>query len=92
MDAENHKNGKKVVVHFQPNDNAKFKGKTVRYLGKRRYPSKNAHYRMLQSPTENYGDKNKYRKTKNPRAVKVTVPRQNLLVMKWNPPIRITFD
>lgn len=82
----------KVAVDFSPNDNAKFKGKTVRYLGKRRYPAKNAHYRMLQSPTSHYSDKNKYKKNKNPRSVKVTVPKQNLLVMKWDPPIRITFD
>ena len=90
--SENHKNGKKVAVHFEPNDNAKFKGKTVRYLGKRRYPSKNAHYRMLQAPTSHYSDKQKYKKNKNCRAVKVTVPRQNLLIMKWDPPIKITFD
>jgi len=65
---------------------------TIAYLGKKRYPSKNEHYCNKASNTAKSGDSEKYKKKYILRNKKVSAPKQNLLIMKWDPPIRINFD
>lgn len=74
-----------TLKSFPPND-------TVTYIGKMRFPSKNEHYYNKTAPTANPSDSEKYKKKNILRNKSIKMPKQNLLVMKWEPPIKINFD
>ena len=65
---------------------------TVKHFGKRRYSSKVEYYEQIQGHTPEHPPVKKYQKKNILRAKSVKPPRQNLLVMKWDPPIKLTFD
>ena len=65
---------------------------TAMYFGKLRYPSKVEYYKQISSATDKDAVVKKYQKKNILRAKSIKVPRQNLLVMKWDPPIKLSFD
>jgi hypothetical protein len=77
----------KEYVHEKENNS-----NTTMYFGKLRYPSKVEYYKQISSKTEKDAVVKKYQKKNILRAKSIKVPRQNLLVMKWDPPIKLTFD
>ena len=65
---------------------------SITYIGSKRYPSKIKHFYNKKTTTANSGDSEKYKKKHILRNKKVSVPKQNLLIMKYQTPIIITFD
>ena len=65
---------------------------TVKHLGKRRYSSKVEYYKQCCANTSRPPPRKKYKKYNILRDKSIKVPRQNLLVMKWDPPVLLTFD
>lgn len=65
---------------------------TLKYLGKRRYSSKVEYYKQCCADTSRPPPRKKYKKMNRLRDKSIKAPRQNLLVMKWDPPIKICFD
>ena len=65
---------------------------TVKHLGKRRYSSKVEYYKECCADTSRPPPRKKYKKINRLRDKSIKAPRQNLLVMKWDPPIKLSFD
>ena len=65
---------------------------TVKHFGKIRYSAKIEYYKQISSKTEKDSIVKKYQKKNILRAKSVKPPRQNLLIMKWDPPIKLCFD
>jgi hypothetical protein len=65
---------------------------TVKHLGKRRYSSKVEYYKQCCANTSRPPPRKKYKKYYILREKSIKAPRQNLLVMKWDPPFLLTFD
>jgi len=65
---------------------------TIKHLGKRRYSSKVEYYKECCANTSRPPPRKKYKKINRLRDKSIKAPRQNLLVMKWDPPIKLTFD
>jgi len=65
---------------------------TVKHLGKRRYSSKVEYYKQCCADTSRPPPRKKYKKINRLRDKSIKAPPQNLLVMKWDPPILLTFD
>ena len=81
---------KKRVKRLQENEENN--SITVKHFGKRRYSSKKEYYEQIQGHTPEHPPVKKYQKKNILRAKSVKPPRQNLLVMKWDPPIKLSFD
>jgi len=80
---------KKVLSVSENKDNNSI---TVKHLGKRRYSSKVEYYEQCIADTSRPPPVKKYKKVNRLRNKSIKAPRQNLLVMKWDPPIKLTFD
>ena len=81
---------KNEVIHYA---NEKDKdSNTIKHLGKRRYSSKVEYYKECCADTSRPPPRKKYKKINRLRDKSIKAPRQNLLVMKWDPPIKLTFD
>lgn len=80
---------KEVVQCANEKDNNSI---TVKHLGKRRYSSKVEYYKQCVANTERGPPRKKYKKQNRLRDKSIKCPRQNLLVMKWDPPIKLSFD
>jgi len=80
---------KKVIQFAKETENNSI---TVNHFGKRRYSSKKEYYEQISSTTPRPPPVKKYKKKNILRAKSIKAPRQNLLVMKWDPPIKLTFD
>ena len=65
---------------------------TIKHLGKRRYSSKVEYYKQCCANTSRPPPRKKYKKINRLRDKSIKPPRQNLLVMKWDPPIKLCFD
>jgi len=65
---------------------------TILHLGKRRYSSKVEYYKQCVANTDRPPHRKKYKKVNRLRDKSIKAPRQNLLVMKWDPPIKLCFD
>lgn len=65
---------------------------TVKHFGRRRYSSKVEYYKQCCPNTSRPPPVKKYKKKNILRAKSIKCPEQNLLVMKWDPPILVTFD
>ena len=65
---------------------------TIKHLGKRRYSSKVEYYKQCCANTSRPPPRKKYKKINRLRDKSIQAPRQNLLVMKWDPPIKLCFD
>ena len=73
-------------------DNKDNNSKTILHLGKRRYSSKVEYYKQCRANTDRPPPRKKYKKQNRLRDKSIKAPRQNLLVMKWDPPIKLSFD
>jgi hypothetical protein len=80
---------KKVLSVSESKDNNSI---TIKHLGKRRYSSKVEYYKQCCANTDRPPPRKKYKKFNRLRDKSIKAPRQNLLVMKWDPPIKLTFD
>ena len=85
---KNHKMTKKVKEYAK---DKKDNSITIKHFGRRRYSSKVEYYEQIQGHTPEHPPVKKYKKKNILRAKSVKAPEQNLLVMKWDPPIKITF-
>lgn len=65
---------------------------TIKHLGMRRYSSKVEYYKQCVANTDRPPPRKKYKKINRLRDKSIKPPRQNLLVMKWDPPIKLCFD
>jgi len=64
---------------------------TINHFGKRRYSSKVEYYEQIKGHTPEHQPVKKYQKKNILRDKSVKCPEQNLLVMKWDPPIKLSF-
>jgi len=80
---------KEVVQCANEKDNNSI---TLKHLGKRRYSSKVEYYKECCADTSRPPPRKKYKKQNRLRNKSIKCPPQNLLVMKWDPPIKLTFD
>ncbi len=80
---------KKVIQCANEKDN---NSNTVKHLRKRRYSSKVEYYKQCCADTSRPPPRKKYKKINRLRVKSIKAPPQNLLVMKWDPPILLTFD
>ena len=85
-------NSKKVSKCDENKDNEKNNSITVKHFGKRRYSSKTEYYEQIKNHNPEHPPVKKYQKKNILRAKSVKPPRQNLLVMKWDPPIKLSFQ
>jgi len=88
----NVKNSKRVLECDENKNDKKDKSITIAHMGKRRYSSKVEYYESIKNLTDNSSPVKKYKKKHILRASSVKPPPQNLLVMKWDPPIKLSFD
>lgn len=70
----------------------KDKSITINHMGKRRYSSKVEYYENIKELTNNSPPVKKYQKKYILRDKSIKAPSQQLLVMKWDPPIKLFFD
>jgi hypothetical protein len=80
---------KKVLLVSDLKEN---KSNTIMHLGKRRYSSKVEYYKQCVANTDRPPHRKKYKKVNRLRDKSIKAPRQNLLIMKWDPPIKLCFD
>jgi hypothetical protein len=83
---------KRVLQSDENKNDKKDNSITIKHFGRRRYSSKVEYYEQIQGHTPEHPPVKKYQKKNILRAKSVKCPEQNLLVMKWDPPIKLSFD
>jgi hypothetical protein len=81
----------KVLQSDENKNDKKDNSITINHFGKKRFSSKVEYYEQIKGHTPENPPVKKYQKKNILRDKSVKPPPQNLLVMKWDPPIKLSF-